>query len=65
MTRWEYLTAEIENDMLVVEGEHRQSLRGGMNYLGSQGWELVSHIDRIRLGHTTGHTLIFKRPTES
>lgn len=68
MTFWQYLTAEEKGGMLTLPngeaGEMRQSLRGGLDFLGSQGWELVSVIERRTLG-ATSHTLIFKRPSET
>jgi len=63
---WEYITAEYDDNFLNLRsfqgGDHKQSLQGGLTYLGSQGWELAADLDYTKLGTTARHVLIFKRP---
>jgi len=68
MTRWQYFTATVERGMIEWsnpdEAKHSQSLMGGLDYLGSQGWELVVSLPKETLGTTVSQTLIFKKPIE-
>jgi len=68
MIRWSYFTATCERGMIEWsspgEQKHSQSLLGGLDYLGSQGWELVEKLPNKMLGSTVSHTLIFKKPIE-
>lgn len=63
---WEYLTAEYDDSFVHLRtsdgSDHKQSLQGGLTYLGSQGWELATSLDYAKLGTTARHVLIFKRP---
>ena len=69
MTRWSYLVAHMEAGMMVVnwpdDQPGKQSLQGGLTYLGSQGWELVTIMQHSSLGTTGGKAdMIFKKPTD-
>ena len=67
MIRWDYLTAKFDGDMVSWDdgGETRKlTLESGLRLFGSQGWELVTIMDRHAFGLTARQTLIFKRPTE-
>jgi hypothetical protein len=65
MIRFEYFVAIAERGMISwPKGEgkpHRQALRGGLNYLGSQGWELVSTISEFIFGSSNKAQYVFKR----
>ena len=67
--RWQYLTAEVNGGMMTIPGgeaaEHRQSLRGGLDHLGSQGWELVSALPLHKWSAGASFTLILKRPSST
>ena len=68
MNRWSYFVAHVENGMITwddSEEKRLQSLQGGLNYLGSQGWELVSALPKSSLGSTVSYTLMFKRILEA
>jgi hypothetical protein len=67
MTRWQYFAATLTRGMLSWHEDgsnHSQSLVGGLDFLGSRGWELVGTISKDILGTTENNTLIFKRPSE-
>ncbi|MFZ3484703.1 hypothetical protein [Sphingomonas sp. 3-13AW] len=63
---WDYMVATLEGGFLKWKREggedHSQSLQGGLDYLGSQRWELVTALTKTSLGMTAETTLIFKRP---
>ena len=69
MIRWDYQIATEENGMFNWEdgsGNDRSlALGSGLRLLGSQGFELVTTIERRQMGKHTTHTLIFKRPSEA
>ena len=64
--KWEYLVATLQGFSLIFDDEEgsqdKRSIRGGLDHLGSLGWELVTSSDESLLGSPKGIMLIFKRP---
>ena len=62
--RWEYQTLKVKPSFWLGKVDN-DDLRGQLNELGAQGWELVTVLD-TNYGEGTTHEIVFvfKRPEQ-